>query len=110
MTGPSASSGSAVTGDWVTDGMVFVLTDSSGNQFASVTAVVQCTPFGEVLPSALATAPYFPLQVGDEWLYLYNSRIGNGRLPAAANYRSSGDRRHGVVCDGRVRKRIDNAF
>ena len=78
MTGPSASSGNAVTGDWVTNGMVFVLTDSSGKQLASATAAVQCTPFGEVLPSALATAPYFPLQVGDEWLYLYNSRLGTG--------------------------------
>jgi len=78
MTGPSNASGSATTGDWVTDGMVFVLTDSSGKQLASATAVVQCTPFGEVLPSALATAPYFPLQVGDEWMYLYNSRAGTG--------------------------------
>ena len=78
MTGPSNVSGSATTGDWVTDGMVFVLTDASGKQLGSASAVVQCTPFGEVLPPALASAPYFPLQIGDEWLYLYNSRLGTG--------------------------------
>ena len=65
MTGLSGPSGSAATGSWVTDGMVFVLTNSSGQQLGSAIARVACNPAGEVVPAALTTAPYFPLQVGD---------------------------------------------
>jgi len=78
MTGPSNASGSATTGDWVTDGMVFVLTDASENELDRAGAHVQCAAAAVVLAPALAAAPYFPLQVGDEWLYLYNSRFGTG--------------------------------
>jgi len=78
MTGPSGPQGTAPTGTWVTDGMVFALTDAGGKELGRTTARVQCNPRGEVLPAALSTAPYFPLQVGDQWVYLHDSRAVTG--------------------------------
>ena len=76
LTGLTTPQGQTATGNWLTDGLVFVLTDAGSQEIARTTAVVRCSPQGEVLPQALATATYFPLQVGDEWVYNYNSRIG----------------------------------
>ncbi len=75
LTGLVPPDGSATTGDWVTDGMAFILTDGGSQELARTTAVVRCNPPGEVLAPALAAASYFPLQVGDEWIYIFNSRI-----------------------------------
>ncbi len=65
----SPAEGSVGTGDTVTDGMVFVLSDSSGSELARATAIVKCGSAVEVLPVALSQAPFFPLQVGNEWIY-----------------------------------------
>jgi hypothetical protein len=76
MTGFSPPQGSADTGDWVHDGMVFVLVDTNGQQLASATAHVRCSPFPDPVNAALAASSYFPLQVGDEWVYRIDSRVG----------------------------------
>lgn len=75
MTGPTLPQGNAQSGEWVRDGMMFVLTDAGTQELARATARVQCNFAGEVLPTALAVASYFPLRVGDEWVYLVNSRL-----------------------------------
>jgi hypothetical protein len=75
MTGPEPPSGSAQTGDWVGDGLSFVLADANGNQLAQQTASVACSPFSDPVPAALSASSYFPLQVGNEWVYRTNSRI-----------------------------------
>lgn len=79
LTGLSAPQGQASTGNWVTDGIVFVLIDGTGQELARTTAAVKCNQAGEVLAAALVSATYFPLQVGDEWIYVYNSRIGTSQ-------------------------------
>src|SRR5260370_12821150 len=78
MTGLALSQGTAPTGDWVHDGLIFVLTDAGSQELARTTAHVKCNPAGEVLPAGLAAASYFPLQVGDEWVYADNDRIITG--------------------------------
>ena len=58
--------GSTGTGDWVQDGMVFALTTGDGQQLASATARVLCqTP----------SSSYFPLDVGNEWVYRIDNRF-----------------------------------
>lgn len=76
LTQPAGPHGSAPTGEVVTDGIIFVLTDAGGTELAETApAIVRCNPAGEVLAPSLAGAPYFPLQPGDEWIYSYSSRI-----------------------------------
>lgn len=68
--------GSVPTGYVVTDGTVFLMTDGGSQELArTIPAIVRCNPAGEVLAPALSSATYFPLQVGDEWIYQYNSRV-----------------------------------
>jgi hypothetical protein len=72
MTGLDPPSGAAETGDWVRDGMVFVLVNESGQELARVTARVMCQP--DPLAAALAASSWFPLQVGNEWVYRISTR------------------------------------
>lgn len=74
MTGPEESNGKAVTGEWVHDGTVFVLTDTAGHELARATARVLCNLSEDIVGNALASGSYFPLQVGDEWAYRVNDR------------------------------------
>lgn len=67
FTGWAPASGSADTGDWVRDGLVFVLVDRNGRELARTQAIVRCAE-----PSAADS--YFPLQVGNIWVYRYNDR------------------------------------
>jgi len=55
--------------------MMFVLIDSGGAELARVTAQVQCGGNPDPLASALATSTYFPLQIGNVWVYRINSRV-----------------------------------
>lgn len=71
MTGILGASGSAATGVWVTDGLMFYLVDQVGNVEASATAVVKC---GNAVDQGLASGSYFPLAVGNTWVYKYNDR------------------------------------
>ncbi len=74
LTGASPARGTAATGDWVTDGMVFILVDAAGKELARTSAQVKCNAIVADFPP---TASYFPLQVGNEWIYVYNSRISS---------------------------------
>ena len=76
LTGLAGPQGSVAINDLVIDGMVFILTDGGPQELARTTpAIVRCNPAGEVLAQGLATASYFPLQVGNEWIYSYSSRV-----------------------------------
>jgi hypothetical protein len=79
LTGPSPASGSATTGVWVSDGMLFTLVDAAGNQLASTTAQVLCSPSGGPVAAGLAAASYLPLDIGNRWIYLTNSRIATAQ-------------------------------
>jgi len=70
MTGILGASGSADTGLWVSDGLAFYLVDQSGLVEASATAVVKCNGVDQ----GLASGSYFPLAVGNTWVYKYNDR------------------------------------
>jgi hypothetical protein len=74
MTGLEPSSGTGDTGDWVADGMIFTLVDATGQELARATAQVGCVSAGSVLPAELSAAPYFPLRVGNQWVYRTNNR------------------------------------
>lgn len=68
--------GSSLTGDWVQDGTLFVLAAAGGQPVASATARVVCRPPSVPVPSALSASSYFPLDVGDEWVYRVDNRFG----------------------------------
>jgi len=76
MTGLQPSIGSGDTRDWVSDGLLFTLVDSAGRELARATARVKCSPFPDPIGAALSSTSYFPLQVGNEWVYRIDSRVG----------------------------------
>ncbi len=75
MTGFEPGNGGANTGDWVTHGLVFVLVNSSGNELARAVAKVDCRAASANLSEQLATQSYFPLEVGNRWIYRYSDRF-----------------------------------
>ena len=76
MTGVLPASGSSDTGLWVTNGLAFYLVDSTGMVEASATAQVKCgAPPPAVVDQGLAGGSYFPLAVGNTWVYKDNDRI-----------------------------------
>jgi len=75
MTGwNTEASGTAESGDWVTDGTRFYLVDRSGGVLAATLVTVRC---GETRPS------WFPLEVGNEWTYFSRTRQFTGRYETA---------------------------
>ena len=74
MTGREAPAGSAKTGDWVSNGMVFLLETDSGVELARVIAKLNCGASPDPLEAALAAGAWLPLQVGNQWIFRYNSR------------------------------------
>jgi hypothetical protein len=74
MTGFGNPSGSATSGDWVTDGTVFYLVNQAGGVEASAVARVSCGSTPRTLDQGLAGGSYFPLAVGNTWVYKYNDR------------------------------------
>jgi hypothetical protein len=74
MTGVLDASGSADTGLWVSDGLSFYLVDQTGFLEASVTAQVKCGSVVPAVDQGLASGSYFPLAVGNTWVYKYNDR------------------------------------
>src|SRR5260370_28392390 len=76
MTGLQPPIGSGDTGNWVSDGLLFTLVDSGGQELARATARVKCSPFPDPIAAALLSTSYFPLQVGNEWVYRIDSRVG----------------------------------
>jgi hypothetical protein len=74
MTGVLDASGSADTGLWVSDGLSFYLVDETGFLEASATAQVKCGSAVPAIDQGLASGSYFPLAVGNTWVYKYNDR------------------------------------
>src|SRR3984957_16638299 len=74
LTGFVDPSGTATTGLWVSDGLTFYLVDQAGTVEASATAHVQCGA-PPVVDQGLASGSFFPLAVGNTWIYKYNDRI-----------------------------------
>jgi hypothetical protein len=79
FTGRVPASGSSTTGVWVSDGLPFVLVDAAGNQLANTTAQVLCSPSGGPVAAGLAAASYLPLDIGNRWIYLTNSRLATAQ-------------------------------
>jgi hypothetical protein len=80
LTGPASPTGSAETGDWVTDGTVFVLIEAgTTRELARATAQVACAAFDQQAPAALAAGAYLPLQVGNQWVYRVSDRFVTSR-------------------------------
>jgi hypothetical protein len=75
MTGLLAASGSIISGPWVSNGLKFYLVDQSGNVEASATANVLCANTPPAIDQGLASGSYFPLAVGNTWVYKYNDRL-----------------------------------
>jgi hypothetical protein len=79
VTGFSDPSGSVTAaGPWVTDGMKFFLVNQAGIVEAIAVAHVSCGATVRTIDTGLAGGSYFPLQVGNTWIYRINSRIGTG--------------------------------
>jgi len=68
VTGWEPAKGSAETENWVADGMLFVLVDSTGRELARATAHVVCS-------TIQLTGSFFPLAVGNEWVFRSNNRL-----------------------------------
>jgi hypothetical protein len=75
FTGTVNPSGSATTGPWVSDGMQFFLVNQSGITEATATARVRCGGSAKTIDQGLGGGSYFPLQVGNTWVYRYNTRF-----------------------------------
>src|SRR5258708_378189 len=76
MTGFQHSIGGGETVNWVSDGPLLPLVDSGGQELARATARVKCSPFPDPIAAALHSTSYFPLQVGNQWVYRIDSRVG----------------------------------
>ena len=73
MTGVMPAVGSAQSGPWVTDAMVFVLTTVAGAELGRAQARVLCV--------AEDAASLFPLRLGNEWTYrVRNRQVTGGTL------------------------------
>lgn len=66
-----AASGAVETGDWISDGLQFFLVGADGAIQAAATARVQC---GGAPSPAPGGDSYYPLAVGDTWVYRLDSR------------------------------------
>jgi len=66
LTGVEPATGGASTDNWVKDGMIFVLVNQAGMEVARTTAAVDC--------KAAVDTGYFPLNIGDEWIYRHSNR------------------------------------
>lgn len=75
MTGFNDPSGSATTGVWVGDGLTFFLVNQAGGVEASAVARVNCGGTPRTIDQGLAGGSYFPLAVGNTWVYKYNDRV-----------------------------------
>jgi hypothetical protein len=75
MTGILPTSGTAVSGPWVLQGLSFYLVDQSGIVEASATANVSCASLPPTIDQGLASGSYFPLALGNTWVYKYNDRL-----------------------------------
>ncbi len=75
MTGFEPGVGTVLTGEWVGDGLVFVLVSPNGREVARAAAVVRCQQASANLNTQLATQSYWPLEVGNRWVYRWSDRL-----------------------------------
>jgi hypothetical protein len=75
MTSVVGPSGTAVTGAWVSNGLMFYLVDQAGNVEASATAQVKCGSAPPTVDQGLGGGSYFPLAIGNTWVYKYSNRF-----------------------------------
>jgi hypothetical protein len=77
VTGFGDPSGSVTAaGPWITDGMKFFLVNQAGVAEATAVAHISCGSTVRTIDVGLQGGSYFPLQVGNTWVYRVNSRIG----------------------------------
>jgi hypothetical protein len=75
MTGLEPPNGSAETGDWVRDGMEFFLVNPAGVELDQIIARVNCGGTPDTTTAAFTAQPiYFPMQLGNRWVFRTNSR------------------------------------
>ncbi|MEP6961724.1 MAG: hypothetical protein ABI995_06590 [Acidobacteriota bacterium] len=74
MTNLDKTFGLADTGTWVSDGLEFRLLNASGAVEALAVAKVRCTG-ADVPANGLIGRSYFPLEVGNTWVYRSDSRF-----------------------------------
>jgi hypothetical protein len=75
MTAFTNPTGTAQAGPWVTDGMQFFLVDQSGAVQASAAATFSCGGTPRTLDLGVTGGSYFPLAVGNTWVYRSDSRF-----------------------------------
>jgi hypothetical protein len=75
LTGVVDSTGTTATGQWVYDGLTFYLVDQTGATEASAVAHVNCGGTARTTSTTFAGGSYFPLTVGNTWVYKYSSRV-----------------------------------
>ena len=80
MTAFTGPAGTAITGQWVTSGMAFFLVDQTGAVQATATADFHCGGNPRTIDTGLSGGSWFPLAVGNTWVYKDNSRF------STANY------------------------
>ncbi|HLK20571.1 MAG TPA: hypothetical protein VKT81_16565 [Bryobacteraceae bacterium] len=74
VNGFAGTSGTATTGNWVSNGLQFFLVNRAGIIEASATAQVFCGATANTLNAGLQGGSYFPLQVGNQWVYRASAR------------------------------------
>lgn len=75
FTGFGDTSGSAETGTWVSNGLEFRLVNPRGTVEALAFARVECD--ATLTPgNGIVSESYFPLEVGNQWTYRIDSRVG----------------------------------
>ena len=80
LTSFETTSGSSTTGDSVADRMTFYLVNQQGGVEGTVAASVRCGSTAETPEQGLRNGSYFPLQVGNTWVYRHNSPPGDFEL------------------------------
>lgn len=74
LNGFAGTSGSATTGNWVNNGLQFFLVSQAGIIEAAATAQVSCGSTANTFNLGLQGGSYFPLQVGNQWVYRTSGR------------------------------------
>ncbi|MBL8211386.1 MAG: hypothetical protein JNK87_11770 [Bryobacterales bacterium] len=74
----SEPSGSIRTDYSIADGTVFYLTDTSGKVLEAAVARLNCQELSPAVRESFVSNTYFPLQVGNRWVYRNDSRISTG--------------------------------
>jgi hypothetical protein len=82
--------------------MVFVLVNEAGTELSRATAQVSCGATQDGLSAALAAGAWFPLQIGNQWIYRVNNRLATSTYIIWTITRTEqiGDRTYFVLSTG----------